>query len=334
MRRRGRYGLLLTAVVLALLIPIGAGQETRIGGDIRIGQNETTGDMIVTAGSATISGTVDGNLTASAGTVTLDGTVTRDAMLVGGTVTVTGAVDRHLRAIGETVVIGEQATIGGDADIAGENVTVDGTVGGDLRAETDTLRIGPSAVIEGNVTHSADDVSIAEDAEIAGSVTQQDQVELDMPFPVYTDIPAWAFALYGFLANLALGIVLLLVVPDRSIAVADRIVDRPGTTFFVGFLVLFLVPLLLVLLAATIIGFPLAIVGVFGFFLLLWLASVYGSFALGAALLSVFDIRNRWIWLVAGLLLVFGLGTVPVLGTIVYITVILLGLGGIITGRR
>ncbi|ELZ27779.1 hypothetical protein C475_07655, partial [Halosimplex carlsbadense 2-9-1] len=90
------------------------------------------------------------------------------------------------------------------------------------------------------------------------------------------------------------------------------------------------VPIVLVVVAITIVGIPLAFAGSVAFGLLVWLGTIYGRFILGTWLLSLADIENRWAALLVGVLAVAVLRLVPVLGALTRFVVFLLGFGALV----
>jgi len=110
----------------------------------------------------------------------------------------------------------------------------------------------------------------------------------------------------------------------------DGVTDRPARSTGVGLLTVFAVPLVLLLVALTIVGIPLSLVGAVAFTVLVWVAVVYGQYALGVWALSVADRENRWLALVVGALVVQVLYLVPLLNLAVAVFVVALATGAIV----
>jgi hypothetical protein len=72
---------------------------------------------------------------------------------------------------------------------------------------------------------------------------------------------AMVVGVYGFLVNLAVGAILLVGFPRFSAGVTERVGTEPLRTAGVGLVTLIAVPIGLLLIAVTIIGIPLAIIG-------------------------------------------------------------------------
>jgi cytoskeletal protein CcmA (bactofilin family) len=331
--------LVVVAVVLGALPGVVAAQEVRTGGSIVVGPGETvSGDLVATAGSVIVHGTVDGNLEATAGSVLVapDGRVAGDVVATSGSVVVAGAVDGSVAAFGGSATLAEGATVGGDFEAAAGDVHVAGTVGGDARVAADRLVVASTGSVAGDLEYDVGSLQL--DGSVAGATMAVDEVSFvtapafqfgPVGAPELPAIPAWVGAVYWFLANLLLGVVLLAVAPDFGRRVASLGTARTLRSGLAGLLVLVVTPVVLLLLLVSIVGIPLSLAGIAAFALVLWAAGVYGAYAVGTWLLSLADRADasRWLALVAGLLVVALVGAVPLLGDLVQFVVLLLGLG-------
>jgi hypothetical protein len=147
--------------------------------------------------------------------------------------------------------------------------------------------------------------------------------------------------LYGFLANLLLGVLLVGFFPRFSRRVADVVAEEPARTWGTGLLVAVLVPLALALLGFSLFGLPVALAGAAVFVVLTWIGAVYARFAIGMWLLSALPralavvgydrppVENRWLGLVLGAFVVALLLQLPTVGPILDGLVLLFGLGGV-----
>ena len=88
-------------------------------------------------------------------------------------------------------------------------------------------------------------------------------------------------------------------------------------------------PILLALVAITIIGIPLAVLGAIAFGLAIWVGVVYSQYAVGAWVLRRAGRDDQWLALVAGLVGFAVLDVIPVLGGFLVFGALLLGLGAL-----
>ncbi len=142
------------------------------------------------------------------------------------------------------------------------------------------------------------------------------------------------FSLYGLLVSLALGAVLLLVFPGFSGEASLRVRGESLRSLGWGLLFLLAVPVILFLVAMTLVGIPLALAGLLLYVLVLWAGSVYGALGLGAWLLEKAGVYSRWGALVAGLVVLSLLDLVPLVGGLAGFAVLLLGTGATVLCLR
>lgn len=322
---------LLAFVVLLAALPGVAAAESRTGGTVVVAEGETVSeDLQATGGTVRIEGTVDGDVQAFAGSVVVAGEITGDLETSAGTVEITGSVGGDVSAAGGDLEIRDGGSVGGELQAAGGSVRVDGAVGEDAVLAADTVSLGPNAQVEGDLRYDGE-LSRADGATVAGGVTRDEGIDAGPTFG-FGDLPTGALAAYGVLANLVAGAVLLIAFPRFSGEIADRVADDPVRSGGFGLLAAVAVPLALLVLLVTVVGIPLSLAGGLVFAVLVWVGAVYGRFALGAWLLSLADVDNRWLALVAGVVLVAVAKFLPVpfVGNVLDSAVFLLGFGALV----
>lgn len=313
-------------IVLVVATGVATAEETRTGGTIVVEEGETVeDDLSAVGGTVVVEGTVDGDLSAFGGNVVVGetGTVLGNVDGAAGNVRIVGEVGGSVNVAAGSLFVGPDAVIEGDLNAGAGSIDLAGTVDGDVEVGAETLVLRETAVIEGDLRYGAEEF-VDEGGTVEGSVVQTDAEFDPVPTP-----PGWVLTVYGFLANFLLGAVLLLVFPAASVGIATRARSEPIYVGAIGLVVLVAVPIVLVLLVLTLIGIPLAIVGAILFALSLWIASVYGRFAVGTWLLSYTEVDNRWLALLVGLLAVGIVEQVPFFGALIAFLVLLLGLGAL-----
>lgn len=332
MNRRLAVALAVVVVLAAVPAPVAA-DETRTGDTVVVEAGETLDDDLTAfAGTVVVRGTVNGDATAFAGNVFVEGEVNGDLTAFGGNVRINGTVTGDVDSAGGNIVVAEGARVGGQLEGAAGNVLIEGEIGDDVRVGAGTITLGPSAVVGGDFVYDGD-LDRAEGARVAGEIRQESGVGIDLGLtgPL---VPNWVGWVYGFLANLVLGAVALLVFPRFSAGIADRATADPLRSGGVGLLLFVGIPALLAVLFVSLIGIPLGLLSMLAYGFLLWLGYVYGAFAVGTWVLGVADAGGRWLALVVGLLLAAIVGFVPILGGILQFLVLLLGLGALALGGR
>jgi cytoskeletal protein CcmA (bactofilin family) len=332
--------LLVAAVILVGVVPGVAAAEERTGGSVTVGQNETVSeDLTAIGGSVTIRGTVDGDVRAIAGSVVIeDGAeVTGDIEATAGSVRIDGNVTGNVTATGGAVSIGQPGTIGGTLNASTGSIVIAGAVDGDARLGAGSITLAPTATFGGDVEYNVgDDGEFTNDgASVAGAVTENPDLEVGGGFDLDLGVPDFSgpvLGVFGFVSNLAIGALLLLVVPKTSGRIGNAVSEHPLRTGAIGVGVLIGAPVVLALFAITIVGLPITLAGLAAYGIAIWLAGVYGRYAIGELVLSYTDLQSRWVALGVGVVLVAVLVRLPFAGSVVELLVVpLLGLGAIST---
>ena len=334
-------GGLPTAAVAQQSAPDGPGAESS-SAIVRIDENETfDGQLDATAGAVVVAGTVDGDVSAAAGSVlvTDSGRVTGDLNATAGSVLVEGRVDGDLTVASAALELREGSSVGGSVEAGVADARLAGSIGGDATLDASTAAVAPTATIGGSLTYSSEATTVADGATINGEVTRNEDLVVAQPNvfggggsgPDLPTIPAWVGAVYSGLTSLLLGAILLVATPKFSRRLTEVGTTEPLRTGGIGLATLLGTPVALVILAVTIVGIPLSIVGFIIFGAVVWAATVYGAVVFGTWLLSLGDYRNRWAALVVGVVAVAVARQIPVVGGVTRLAVLLLGLGALAT---
>ncbi|MFB6360288.1 MAG: polymer-forming cytoskeletal protein [Halobacteriales archaeon] len=306
---------------LAMAAPV---QEA--GGTIVVAEDETVDSVQAAGGTVIVRGTVTGDVEAAAGSVLIPGTVEGDVSAGAGSIEITGQVDGDVSVGTGSLTIGEAAVIGGQLKAGAGSARIAGTVNGDVEIGAGSIVLEPTATFQGDVRYDGD--LDDQGATIEGELVRDSSIS-QSEFRPFGGFGSALFDVYGFLVNLVLGAVLLLVFPGTSRRLASRLQDEPLSTGLYGLVALVGIPILLILMAITIIGIPLAVVGALLFALTLWVGSIYGRYTVGEWLVGYVGSEKRWLALVVGLVVIGLLSLVPFLGGLVEFLVLLLGLGGL-----
>ena len=352
-------GIVLLVVALATLSAPVAAQQTELGGKVRSGREVTIaagetvqGDLIVSAGTVRVDGRVDGDLLASGGQVILAGTVTGDALVGAGSTTISGEVGGDLRAgagqariegrVGEDVVVGagqvtvaSEARVDGDLIFAAGRMQMDGAVAGSVLGSTGNYAAG-------------------------GSIGGSERVNVQQPeqeqAPTLAD--RLVDALRRFVSILAIGVLLLWLLPRVHRGAADAARGRPlvslgaGILGFVGVIVALVLLLLVTVLVAVVLGLlglgsltgltvfgGILVIGIVVFLFVLavgFAAQATVGLALGRLLLRG-ERRSFPGWLGAlalGVLVVVLVAAIPLVGGWLEALLVLVGLGALLMAGR
>lgn len=339
------------AVVLAVFIVVStvpglAAAQSGVGGTIVIQEDETVSEVNAVSGAIIVHGTVTGDVNGAAGNVVITGTVNGDVNVATGDLRISGHVGGDVSTGAGRVYLEEGATVDGNFAAGAGEVRVDGVINGNAKIGAETIHLGESASIGGSLTY--DGALEGNRDAVAGDVTR-DRTIGPIAISEFQPLASWVTFVYAFIANLLFGALLIGLFPLFSVRIAGLIRTDPVRTGLIGLGMLVGVPLLLLVIAFTIIGIPFAIVGTLVFSLLVWIGLIYGRFALGMWLLSP-EARERvgfssdsdqeqptrfdrkWVALVLGLFLGGLLALIPVIGELINLVILLLGLGALVSG--
>ena len=353
-------GIVILVVALASLSATASTQQTELDGKVRRASREVVipagetvqGDLIASAGTVRVDGQVDGDLVATGGQVTVAGTVTGDVLVAAGSTTVSGEVGGDLRAgtgqariegrVGEDVLLGAgQATIASGSQIGGDlifgtgRMRLDGAVAGSVLGSTGNYT-------RGGLVSGSERVNLGQ-PEAAQAPTLSDRI-LD--------------TLRRYVSILAIGVLLLWLLPRRFRRAADtargRALHSLGVGFlgFIGVIVALVLLILITVLVAVVLGLvglgPLAGVTVFAgllvaainvFLLVLamgFVAQAVVGLALGRLVVRTDgrSFSSSLGPLALGALVVVLLAAIPVAGGWLGAVLALLGLGALLLTAR
>ena len=315
-------------------------------GDTVIIDGTINGDLIAFARSVTINGTVKGNVITGASSVEVQGVVEGTIIAGGQSIQIDGKVVRNMVGIGQSITVGKNATIGGDAVGIGNPIHMNGTVARSFYATGFTdiggsvgrsvyfqgavLNVLPSANITGDLESHvprAEMVHVDPAAKIGGKQT----VELPKPGPSrYATLGFYFSQLLHLAAAFIAGFLLLLIVPSlRRLGFSDIIsVLKSGG---IGFLLVFATPIAAICVAITLIGMPVAFVGVVTWLLGLYLAKIVVANFIGRTLLASQGDRMTSVALalLVGLALIFIAINLPYVGGLIHFVLVLVGFGAL-----
>ncbi|HOC16758.1 MAG TPA: hypothetical protein PKK95_00735 [Vicinamibacterales bacterium] len=319
---------------------ITAGRHVRI-------EDEVEGDVAAAGAEVSIQAPVSGYVMSAGRNVRLDGRVGNDLWAAGETVDVDGAVANNAMVAGRVVHLHPGATIGNDASVAGNTVMIEGRIERDLNIGASTARIAGD--IGGSVDARAARVSLLPGASVRGDllVRAQEPPEISPDARVLGQVryqhveqgpgsPSWPFVwLLGFGAILTLGLALNLLAPAWPAKVAETLRRRAIASFLSGLAVFVLAPLAAVVLAVTVVGIPLAVVLGALYVTALVLAGVFVSHRVGDWVLRLMNRpqASPWERLAVGALVVSLGVSLPFVGWLVLLAVLITGAGSLVLER-
>lgn len=307
------------------------------------------GDLVVAAERLTITGTVEGDVFCWARDVDVSGTVTGSIRCGAERFRLDGVVEGSVHNFGESFEVGENGRVGRDALHGGRRAELDGSVGRDLVFFGDELEVAGDvgrhvqvfgaeevrllapAVVGGDLRLTLEDddaLHVAPEATVRGEVVAVPPLELDHHHGF--GAPAfYVWIVVRFAAAFLFGMVVYALFPQLF---GGRIPDagRFLRTLGVGFAVLVATPLALLVAALTLVGLPLAVLGLFAYVGAAYLGLIAAAALIGRSLLGFGERGELGAFaraLAVGLLLATLAVHLPWVGAAVRIVLLLVGLG-------
>lgn len=243
-----------------------------------------------------------------------------DLILLSGT----AAVPRGT-TVGEVIVLHGRAQIDGvalgDVVVLDGPVDVDGQVSGSVIAVDGRVALGPHAQIGGDV-RARGRVHLTEGARVAGEVREHTAFTWRTPIGALGRFAGW---LAVSLSTLALGLVLVLLVPRGLDAVGEVARTAPWTSAGWALALTVGLPVAVVLLGASLVGLPLALGVLLGTMLLGSVGYVVTMHAIGRLLWAA--PRNRALAFLLGWAIARAVGLIPYVSGITAVLAACFGLG-------
>lgn len=342
--------LALLALLACVAVPAAAAEDDvyMAGANLHI-DSETRGDLLAAGGTLALARPVGRDAMLAGGTVDVRAPVGDDLRAAGGTVTVSSAVGDDAVVAGGRVHLAGTGTVGGRAWLAGSEVVIEGRIAGELRAAGGTLAL--AGAIGGDADLAAQTVELRPGAHVAGNLVYRSPSEARIApgarvdgevRRIALDAPAVGPAVRATgglvaLAALALaGIVLYLLFPRFALGAARTLRSAPWRALVVGFASLAAIPVLVILLLASVIGIPLALALLAAYLILLLAGFLVGILSLGDLGLSQLAPARMHARLgivaalIAALALLWLVRLVPVLGGLATFFVLLFGTGALL----
>jgi cytoskeletal protein CcmA (bactofilin family) len=318
-----------------------AGETVQVNANVK-------GDVAAAGADVTIGGSIQGYVLGAGRNVRIEGPIGNDVWAAGETVEIDSTIGNNAMVAGRIVHLRNGAVIGEDARLAGDQVTVDGRVERDLRIGADVaqirgpvrgtvrvraerVRVEPGAVIGGDlIVSSPRPPEVSPGAQVSGQV-RYEEAERRWSWMAWPAV--W---LVTFAALLVLGVATTAIAPARARRVAETLRLRPAWSVLAGAVVLVVVPIGILALAVTLVGIPLAAVMLALYILFVMLSGVFVSHRVGGWLLERAHRTNSspWARVTLGALIVSLAITVPMVGWVMALVVIVAGTGALVLEQR
>jgi hypothetical protein len=247
----------------------------------------------------------------------------RDQIVLSGTVEVPRG-----REVGEVVVFNGSVTIGGvargDVVVLVGHIAIFGQVSGSVVNLGGSIVLGPGAQVRGSVI-AGDHIVLHEGAEVGGVSREGVSFTLGHPLGVLGGFVVWAAVA---VSTLLLGLLLLLFLPRGVDAVHAAAATAPWASVGWGVGMLLGLPVLAVLLLASVLGLPLGLVVLLALAFVLFAGYTLSAWIVGRVLWR--PPHNRVLSFLIGWAIFTAVGAVPYVGGITWLLGATFGLGALV----
>lgn len=293
--KRKSIAIIGVGVLLSIFLFIGVAhaQSVKSGDLVTVSKNQTVDSMLFASGrTIVIEGTVNGDVFCAGQNVSISGTVNGDVFCAAQTLRITGEIDGSVRAAGQTIsygantqgsvslagqvvtldedsIVGRDLLIGSnsttlqgsvirDASIGSETATINGEIGRNLGGQYKTLILGPSAVIKGSVDYTSNNnLNKNSSSKVSGQINRRD-IPKKQNKHAFSFFGVFGFFIYLCVSLLIVSLTLSLLFPGLFAKTNELIDKSKSRTFASGLAMLVVVPLIIFLLALSLVGIPLA----------------------------------------------------------------------------
>ncbi len=331
----------------------------RAGGNVRLAA-PVKGDFYAAGGRVTVDQSVAGDATLAGGAVTVRAAVGDDLRAAGGDINIESTVGGELYASGGNITLSNAAAVADAATLYGGNVSIEGKINGpltvyaqkvvlngevsrDVEINAEEVELGPRAKLGAALRYPANaQFKTAEGVIIGGAVTRGDSMNgrrdthpnREWHGEMMGTGPSWAGTVASIIALLAISALFLLVFTGFAQRASQRIPATPWPALAAGVAVLLGTPMLAMLLMITLIGIPISIALMMLFPLMLVMGCVVGVFSISQRVRRAIQKETpsagsaaRLGFFALTLLLVLLLGSVPFIGSLILVAIMLLGTG-------
>ncbi|MFA4942086.1 MAG: polymer-forming cytoskeletal protein [Patescibacteria group bacterium] len=243
---------------------------------------QVTGDVICVGQTVNISAKVDGDIICAAQTINISGEVLGNVRVAGNFINLSGTVGRNMNAFGASVILSDKAKVGWDLLVAGVQTEMRGEVNGSLHGSVKNLLVAGRVAknldikVDGDLEKKERGVlEITETGKVEGDVIYtgineakliKDRVsgKIVHNLPESSDhkvVLAFIWGrIYAIFSALLVGLALLSLWRKQVVGVTDRMKNKIGMNIGVGAIVMFAPPIISLILIATFIGIPLALI--------------------------------------------------------------------------
>ena len=320
-------------------------------GDIDI-RGTVNGNVYALGQNITVSGVIGGSLYTGGATININPKSVQTVWAAGGNIKIAGAFAKNVMLFGGSLMVDKQTSIGKDLRVYGGKLIVDGVIAGAIKGavgdftmsgrsgrikiKSDKTYIRSTAYVAGDLCLTSEKKPVIEEgATITGETKiQETEVEEARPF-LAALAPVFAFffmmiKIVMLIAKIIVGVLLIALFRCYVRRIMDILNKETWKSLGWGFLTLIVVPVAVAILFAILVGYPIGILGIYLYTVVAYLSSIIVALVLGEKIIGLFKkegVISLYLSFIIGILILFVVGFIPVLNTLVCIFTLLFGVG-------
>ena len=305
-----------------------AGDAVVAGQRINVAQRVSE-DVIAVGERISLSASIGDDLRAAGRIINVNASIGDDAILAGETVTLGSGSSVLNRAwiAGRSIEIAGQ--IGEELRAAAQDIALSGEIGGNVYLFAENIEVAPGAKIEGDfIYRSANEANIAPGATITGELVYQETA-----LPEASDLPVFPALAFTFLTLLLSFTVVSWVFPGFMAETCTSIRQDGLKSVGIGLIFFLFMPPIILLLLISLVGFPLGLIAIALYPILLYTGFLSGVYFLSEMILKLMGKTpgpfSAWRLLASSIAIIaiMAILLVPLLGGVGLFVLVLLGLG-------
>lgn len=312
-------------------------------------EGQVLGDVIGIAPNIQINGQVEGDLISVSQNLIINGQINGNLRTISSTNNINGSIAKNINFLGETIILGRDSFVGQDLLVQAMNLELNGKIKGSVHGGVynslingqieknvnllfdkikrkkyySSLEFGKSASVEGDLEYRSGNLAKIADGVIKGKINhklpeKQKQANAKL---------GWLF--YLILSAFLVALVLNKWFKNKLEKVKEIIIEKKEKLSLPGFIILILSPIVFVLLALTIIAFPIAIIGLGFWLLFIFLSRIVVAILFGDYIFKLIKKEKASVYLkiFSGIFVAFLIFSLPFVGWIFSLLATIIGLG-------
>ena len=305
------------------------------GGNVYVNA-DVDGDVFAAGGNLSFASEINGDLRAGGGTISVIGPVNGELMIAGGQIDIipSSAIDGDFLIAGGVINIGGE--MNGNGRIIGEEVYISGTLDKNVNIRANRLVIEQTAVINGDIEYKGkEEAVIKEGAEMNGEIAFSKLAAKSAKSANWN----WkgflgAIGFVKLLMMITLALIIFFLAKTAVVSTAEKTLDNFWKELLRGLVLLIVIPVIAIILFATIIGSFAGMTVVAIYAILLILGSIFAGITLASLLNRILltgpkSKKLNWPMIILGMAAMALLALIPFIGWIICFAFFLAGLGGV-----